>query len=132
MAIDELFQLLQPENFPNADLSNIHLLGFSQGAALAFTFALRYSERVGFVAGLSGFLPDKISILVEGNPLSGKHIFLAHGTQDHLIPIEQARQAAQTLGKAGARISFCIDNVGHKLSASCFSSLSVYFRGYSD
>jgi len=131
-AVNELFVLLQPENFLNTDLSNIHLLGFSQGAALAFTFALRHSERVGFIAGLSGFLPENISSLMEGNPLKGKHVFLAHGSQDKLIPLEHAQQAAQALGKAGARVSFCIDNVGHKLSAACFSSLSVYFRGFSD
>jgi len=131
-AVNHLRGLLQHDNFPNADLSIIHLLGFSQGAALAFTFALTYPERVGYVAGLSGFLPENISSLVEGNPLNGKHIFLAHGTRDNLDPIERAREASRALGQSGARVSFCVDNVGHKLSASCYSSLSIYFRGFSD
>jgi phospholipase/carboxylesterase len=131
-AVVALHELIQQDNFPHVDLSIVHFLGFSQGAALAFTFALTYPERTGYVAGLSGFLPENISSLVEGNPLNGKHVFLAHGTQDHLIPIERAQQAARALGKAGARVSFCVDNVGHKLSAACFLSLSNYFRVFSD
>ena len=126
-AVEALLELLTDENFPQADFSQLRLLGFSQGAALAFTFALTYPEQVRSFAGLSGFLPDGVQPLVNQLPLEGKNAFLAHGTQDQLVPVARARQAAQLLGQAGARVSYCEDDVGHKLSSSCFKGLKFFF-----
>ena len=107
-------------------LSNF--VGFSQGAALAYTFALLYPEGVSSLAGLSGFLPDGALTLAKGQPLKRKPIFLAHGTQDELVPVKRARQAVKLLEQAGAQVTYCEDDVGHKLSVSCFRGLESFFR----
>lgn len=126
-AMQALWELLAPQNFPSADLSQIHLVGFSQGAALAYSLALAYPERVGAFAGLSGFAPGGVQALVETRPLRGKLGFMAHGAQDELVPLARARHAYQLLQQAGAQVTFCEDDVGHKLSAACFRGLERFF-----
>ena len=127
-ALESLQSLLIPQNFPSADLSSLRLVGFSQGAALAYTFALTYPARVRALAGLSGFLPDGAVALARDLPLRDKPVFIAHGTQDELVPVERARQAADLLKQAGAKVAYCEDEVGHKLSADCFRGMQYFFE----
>jgi phospholipase/carboxylesterase len=127
-AVKALLELLNPNFFPAADFSNLSLVGFSQGAALAYTFGLLHAEKVRALAGLSGFLPEDAPRYIAGWPLQGKRVFVAHGTQDDTVPVERARWAVQTLQQAGARVIYCEDDVGHKLSASCFNGLEGFFK----
>jgi phospholipase/carboxylesterase len=125
-AVEAVRKLMLPSHFPTADLSGIHIVGFSQGAALGFAYALLYPEDVLSISGLSGFLPGGIDALVERHKLTGKPIFIAHGTQDKQVPVEMAREAIRKLQKAGADVTYCEDDVGHKLSSTCFSSLEHF------
>ena len=111
----------------NADLTTVSLLGFSQGAALAFTFALTYPEHVRMLGGLAGFLPEGAEELSASQPLTGIPTFLAHGTRDELVPVQRARQAVEVLQQAGAQVQYCEDDVGHKLSTNCFKALQAFF-----
>jgi len=127
-AMEALWNLLAPQNFPSAELAQIRLAGFSQGAALAYALALAYPQRVQALAGLSGFAPGGVEPLLRSQPLAGKACFMAHGTQDALVPVARARQARQTLMEAGAQVTYCEDDVGHKLSASCFRGMGKFFE----
>ena len=126
-AAGRLVNLLNLDNFPTAVVDDVDVVGFSQGAALGFSMTLLYPERVQRVAGLSGFIPDGTAPYVSRRKLFGKSVFLANGTQDDLVPIGRARQAVQVLEQAGAEVSYCEDEVGHKLSATCFRSLADFF-----
>jgi predicted esterase len=130
--IEAIQELLNPNFFPAADFTNLHLVGFSQGAALAYTFALLYAQKVRALAGLSGFLPEDAVDYIAGQPLRGKRIFAAHGTLDDTVPVARARWAVQTLQQAGAQVIYCEDDVGHKLSASCFNGLEGFFKNQSN
>ena len=55
------------------------LIGFSQGAALAYSLALLHPERIRAMAALSGFMPPGARELLLRRPLAGKPIFVAHG-----------------------------------------------------
>jgi phospholipase/carboxylesterase len=123
-----LRELLVPRNFPTADISRLRLVGFSQGAALGLEAALLHPDWMQSVACLSGFMPDGVSPLLVDRPLEGMPIFLAHGTQDDTVPISKARAAVGMLEKAGAQVHYCEDDVGHKLSLSCFKSLEMFFK----
>ena len=115
------------EALTRVDFSRVSLLGFSQGAALSYTFALLHPERVHLLGGLSGFLPDGSEALVSGRPLDGKEIFVTHGTKDAMVPIARARWTVDLLEQAGAQVAYCEDDVGHKLSAKCFNAMETYF-----
>jgi phospholipase/carboxylesterase len=128
-AAQALHELLVPDNFPSADLENIHLVGFSQGAALGIAYSLLYPQRVATLAVLAGFLPERIEQFVLRKPLAGKPAFVTHGTRDELVPIEKGRKVVETLQSAGADVVYCEDDVGHKLSLTCFKSLE-HFSSY--
>jgi len=126
-AIETLKDLLNHDYFPAGDFTRLSMVGFSQGAALSYAFIMRYPYLVKSVAGLSGFLPDGSEALARNKPLKDKAVFLAHGTEDELVPVSKARYAVEILNLAGAKVSYCEDEVGHRLSASCFKGLQTFF-----
>jgi phospholipase/carboxylesterase len=103
------------------------LIGFSQGAALIYSFSLSYPEKVGKAAGLAGFLPSEATRTFGGRPLLGKRIFVAHGTLDETVPITAAEAAVKGLQLAGAHVDYCISEVGHKLGSACLRALDEFF-----
>jgi len=127
-AIDQIEGLLKPEYFPSANLNSIRLVGFSQGAALAYSMAITYPERIKAVAGLSGFVPDGVEDIIDDLPLNDKQLFVSHGTRDQLVPVERARQSVELLKRAGAQVTYCERQAGHKLSADCFRSMQSFFQ----
>lgn len=127
-AIDNLLRLLTIENFPEGDFTKLSVVGFSQGAALGYTFALLYPERVAAVAGLSGFLPNGILAVIREHPLDNMPVFVTHGTRDQLVPVERARNSVELLEEAGGNVAYCEDEVGHKLSVGCFQGLEHFFK----
>jgi phospholipase/carboxylesterase len=126
-AIEAILRLLDPKKFPGGDFSQVYLMGFSQGAALTYTFSLLNPGRVAALAGLSGFMPEGVEEIIQERPLEGKPVYIAHGSLDELVPVEMARDAASLLEQAGARVTYCEEEVGHKLSAPCFRGLDAFF-----
>jgi len=127
-AVEKLFATISTKNFPAGDFSTLHLVGFSQGAALAYSMAVLYPDRVTSLAVLSGFLPDGASTWLTAGRLQGLPVFAAHGTEDERVPVERARSAVTQVEQAGANVTYCEDNVGHKLSAKCFHGLEAFFQ----
>ena len=101
-------------------------IGFSQGAAMVNVLGMLYPERVRKMGVLAGFAPYGLDDYVSQRALAGKHVFVAHGTQDDMVPIERARESMRLLEQAGASITYCEDAVGHKLSSSCLRALEQY------
>jgi phospholipase/carboxylesterase len=126
-AVDALINTISRNNFPDGNFSELHVIGFSQGAALAYTIATMHPECVTTLAGLSGFLPDGASAWLRPDRLRGLPVFIAHGTEDDLVPIERARMSVGLLQDAGAAVTYCEDSVGHKLSAKCFRGLEAFY-----
>lgn len=111
------------------DASQFDVAGFSQGGALTNVMALLYPERIRKAAVLAGFMPGGTDDLIARQVLAGKHFFVAHGTQDKLIPFERARQSIELLEQAGAQVTFCDAEVGHKVSADCLRGLEAFWDG---
>jgi phospholipase/carboxylesterase len=101
-------------------------IGFSQGAAMVNVLGMLYPQRVGKMGILAGFAPSGLDAYINGRVLEGKQIFVAHGTQDEMVPIDRARASIELLEKAGASIIYCEDEVGHKLSSNCLRALEDY------
>jgi phospholipase/carboxylesterase len=109
------------------DAREFDAIGFSQGAALINALALLHPARVHRCGILAGFVPDGAETLLQGRPLEGKRFFVAHGTQDEMVSIQQARLSVQQLEQAGARVAFCEDDVGHKVGANCMRGLEEFW-----
>ncbi|GAB4538115.1 MAG: phospholipase [Anaerolineales bacterium] len=110
------------------DAAQFDVMGFSQGAAMTNLLGILYPQRVRKMGVLAGFLPSGAESLLPQKPLAGKNIFVAHGTLDEMVRIERARESIALLEQAGARITYCEDEVGHKLSAHCLRALENYLR----
>ncbi len=109
------------------DLPNLPftLVGFSQGVAMSITLAALYPNRIAGLALLAGFLPQQMPPQ-SGFDLTGKHVFVAHGRKDQVVPIQEAHNLITYLENAGATIEFCESNAGHKLSSACFPGLNRF------
>jgi len=109
------------------DAAQFDVAGFSQGAAMTNVLALLYPERIRRAAPLAGFIPADSESVVAKRPLNGKPFFVAHGTLDEMVKIEYARQSVQILAQAGADVTYCEDEVGHKVSVNCMRALEGFF-----
>jgi phospholipase/carboxylesterase len=108
------------------DAQQFDLIGFSQGAVMVNMMGILHPHRVRRMGVMAGFVPAGLEHLISQKPLAGKNIFVAHGTQDQMITIDRARSSIELLEQAGAQITYCEDEVGHKLSASCLRALENY------
>jgi phospholipase/carboxylesterase len=108
-------------NVPNLPLD---VVGFSQGAALALSLVLSAPQRFQRLACIAGFLPLQAPIV----PLHGLNCLIAHGSQDTIIPLEQAKLTYQHLYSCQAQVQICQADVGHKMSAACFQRLEVFLN----
>jgi len=109
------------------DAKTFDVMGFSQGAAMSNVFAFLYPQRIRKTAILAGFVPLGLEDLVPKRPLEGKPFFVAHGTRDEMVQIDRARESIAILEAAGAKVTYCEDNVGHKVSATCLRALGTFF-----
>jgi phospholipase/carboxylesterase len=117
----------QWKNQADISFDDLYLMGFSQGAVMAYALAILYPQRVKKVAALASFLPREWEGELKSKHLKHQSFFVAHGTKDTIIPIEKARRAASTLKEKGAEVTFCDAETGHKLSANCFNGLGDFF-----
>jgi phospholipase/carboxylesterase len=102
------------------------VMGFSQGAAMSNLLTFLYPERIRKTGILAGFVPGKLDELIATRPLEGKPFFVAHGTKDETIPVDRARASVEILEQAGARVTYCEDEVGHKVSLNCLRALKDF------
>ena len=104
---------------------SLSVTGFSQGAAMTYALLFLFPTRINRAAALAGFLPE-VPPGFDRSALNGKPVYIAHGTRDETIPVEEARQAAEFLNSAGADVSYCENSGGHKLPTNCFSQLTHF------
>ncbi len=94
--------LIDRERARGVAAGRIVLVGFSQGCAMALMTALRYPERLGGVAALSGYLPLAATTAAERAAANADlPIFMAHGTQDPVVVPARgtaSRDALRALG----------------------------------
>jgi phospholipase/carboxylesterase len=110
------------------DASCLDVMGFSQGAVMAYALGLLHPERVRLTGALAGYLPARWMAEAPLERVKNKRYYIAHGTQDDTIPVELGREASSQLEAAGARVAYCEAPVGHKLSANCLNGLEEFFN----
>ena len=103
------------------------LAGFSQGGAIVLQTALRYPERLAGVLALSTYLPLAPTLAAERNPANQDvAIFMVHGTQDPMIPIDRARASRDALGKLGYPVQWREYPMQHSVCLEEISDISTW------
>jgi phospholipase/carboxylesterase len=108
--------------------AKVDVMGFSQGAAMAYALAAFYPSKINRLFALAGFLPNEDQMPGRYTALANKAVYMAHGTRDDTVPISMAEEAAQILESVGANVSFCASDTGHKLSPSCLRGLESFLQ----
>ena len=98
-------------------LTNIVIMGFSQGAAMALEILLSKRKRIGAVISLSGFLIDGSNFHTLNDAIKQTPIFLAHGQHDTILPLKRAKLSAKALKNAGLKITWREYPMAHEIIA---------------
>jgi len=117
--LDEVAKLLP------GDFKRFGIVGFSQGAAFSYAYAMRNPNRVSRLAALAGFLPADSASRRAG--LASIPVFIAHGTHDETVPVVMAREARASLEAATVEVTYCESGTGHKLGSKCARLLADFF-----
>lgn len=127
--VDQLLDRLTSwSNNNDLECESFDVMGFSQGAVMAYALTFLYPEKIGKIAALASFIPQSWKPEIDSKSIKNKSFFIAHGTEDEIIPIEKASKAASWLEDRGADVTFCKANIGHKISADCFKGLGKFFE----
>lgn len=107
----------------------VYLMGFSQGAILSYALAFNHSEKVGGIAALSGYLqkellPEKKNL----QELAHLKIYMTHGTEDAVIPVQMAQQSSQFLANQNITHIYREYPVGHGIDAPMFYELRKWLE----
>jgi len=103
------------------DKDRITLIGFSQGAILAYAVALSYPQKIQRIIAMSGYLNTEI--LTQGyekNDFSTLKVFGSHGVVDQVIPVDWARKAKPILDSLGIENKYTEYPIGHGVSPQNF------------
>lgn len=119
--------LVARERGRGIDAQRIVLAGFSQGGAIALQAGLRHAERLGAILALSTYLPLEDSLDREASAANkATPIFMAHGTQDPVIPLELAEASQQALRKRGYDVEWHTYPMPHSVSAEEVQDLAAF------
>jgi len=78
------------------------LAGFSQGGAIALQTGLRCSSRLAGIMALSTYVPLAATVQAERHAANvATPIFMAHGAQDDIIPLQVAQRSRRMLEELG-------------------------------
>jgi len=106
----------------------IVLAGFSQGGAIALRTGLRYTERLAGILSLSAPVPFAAQLLADVHPANAAApIFMAHGTDDRMIPFTLAEQARRLMEGRGLSLEWHAYGMGHTVVPDEIRDIARWF-----
>jgi phospholipase/carboxylesterase len=105
------------------------LAGFSQGGAIALQTGLRHLERLAGILALSTYLPLPDTVADEAHAANRDvPIFMAHGTQDPLIPLSWATRSRDHLVALGYAVQWREYPMPHSVCAKEIEDVGRWLR----
>ncbi len=100
--------------------------GFSQGGMLTLQSGLTRPEVFRGLAVLSGRFPEPDELVPRLPERRDQSIFVAHGTADDMIAVEEGREAVDLLKQEGYRPEYHEYEMGHQITADVVADLSTW------
>ena len=124
--VEELIAREKARGIPAARLV---LAGFSQGGAIALQTGLRHGERLAGIMALSTYLPVASTLAAEASAANrAVPIFMAHGLDDPLIPIERAAMSRRRLEAAGYAVEWHEYPMAHAVCMEEIADVSAWLQ----
>ena len=108
-------------------LADCMLMGFSQGGMMTFEVGNQLSEKIGGLIILSGRIMKES--LIKNSILKNTPIFILHGEQDEVIPIQSFYKSIEYLKANKCNFeSHAIPSDGHNISPEAISLLQNFIK----
>ena len=101
----------------------IILGGFSQGAMMSFRVGLPQPDRFRGLVALSGRVQDPATLRPRLPQSRSQAIFVAHGTRDQMISVDDARRSQRFLEAEGYGPEYHEYEMGHEISQEVMDDL---------
>lgn len=106
----------------------IVLSGFSQGAIMALSYALRHPEQVAGAMAFSGYIPEPVLETVSAVSPAPR-IFLAHGRRDGLFPFARLEETASQLRSRGIEPAIAAHDGAHEIGPAAMQAAQAWLKG---
>jgi phospholipase/carboxylesterase len=111
----------------NYKVGPVYILGFSQGASLAYQAALRHPDIFAGVLAVAGLFPAEFLTQADLDRAAPTlRVFIAHGTRDAVVKPAASEKARSFLEKAGFQVTFQAFKGGHELPAGLFRDILAW------
>jgi len=102
--------------------------GFSQGGMMAYRTGLTSPDAFRGVAALSSRIPDPSDLRSRLPEKRDQAVFVAHGTQDTLLSIEDGRRSLEFLTAEGYKPAYKEYPMGHEVTPSVLDDLTAWLH----
>lgn len=107
----------------------IVLAGFSQGGTIALATGLRYKKPLAGILALSTYLPNAKTIFAESSASNfTTSIFLAHGTQDSILPYALGQHLLELLQQNKYLVNWHSYFMGHSVCEKEIGDIAVWLQ----
>ena len=106
------------------DGNRLYVLGFSMGTVMSYALALTQPGLFRAVVANSGYIAEGTHLSYQWNRLEKTEFFVAHGTQDPVIPVHFGRHAKELLESAHARFEYREYPMAHEISEESLQDVS--------
>lgn len=121
--------LLRAENARGVPSERIVVAGFSQGGAMALQVGTRYPERLAGIIALSCYLPLAREFATERTAANlATPIFLAHGSEDPVVPFGFGAESRQILEGTGYKVEWHAYRMPHSLCAEEVADVRAFLK----
>jgi phospholipase/carboxylesterase len=110
------------------DGRRLFLLGFSMGSIMSLALALTHPDMIRGLIAHSGYIPENTNLRFEWDRLQQLSLFVAHGTDDPVIPISFARRSHELLSKTAADLTYKEYPIAHSISEESLADLSLWLQ----
>ncbi|MEO6941100.1 MAG: dienelactone hydrolase family protein [Candidatus Kapaibacterium sp.] len=113
------------------DASKLHLMGFSQGAAISYALLSRKAEFTGdtklrSLIAMSGYIPRDVIPTLRAETFTEFPVLITHGEFDDLVPAIALDEAESLLRSRGANVIAKLYETGHGLLPETISDISKW------
>lgn len=116
-----------------ADPKQVHLLGFSQGAAMALALALTAPQGLSSVVSIAGrLLPACAPHAASASALQHLSLLIQHGYLDDVVSHTESLTARRHFAEQGVSCQFKEYAAGHTISPAMIKDALDFLRGQLD
>lgn len=107
----------------NVDESRVYLTGLSMGGYGALSLGVQYPEEFAAVVPICGGLYDPN----EAETLKDIPIWIFHGAEDDIVPIEESQNVVDVLRRCGGNVNFTVyEDAGHDSWSETYDNPRLY------